>query len=361
MHTKIPRHRNTFNFKSKGVAFSTSLSYNQLTIIFQIYFSDSFQSTFHTFQSNTLPKKGVPMNYFEFVEDVCEQCNFLLKSNVKASIHQTLKNNSTDRIGIMLTDASTNIHPTIYLEEFYQQYLDGRDTFDIATNITHLYSEIRFEECWNTNQILDFEIAKSRIAFKLIHFDKNQRLLKDIPHLKFLDLAIVFYILLDQTEKGTASVLITHDMLKHWQQSLMKIYCYAATNTPALLTAELMPMNDVIVELLGVTSDAYVPEDENHMYILSNELRHFGAACILYDPVLEDISKVLEDDFYVLPSSIHEVIILSAKHAPSQTDLDEMIAEINNTQVADEEILSDHAYYYSRKQKRLLLCSHSHK
>lgn len=297
------------------------------------------------------------MNYFEFVEIVCEQCNFLLKSSVKASIHKTLKNNSTDRIGIMLTDESTNIHPTIYLEEFYQQYLDGRDTFDIAHNITNLYSEIRFEESWDTNQILDFELAKTRIAYKLIHFEKNQRLLKDVPHLKFLDLAIVFYILLDKTEKGAASVLITHDMLKHWNQSLMKIYCYAASNTPALLTAELMPMNDVIIELLGENSDDYEPDEENHMYILSNEQRHFGAACILYDPVLEDIGKILEDDFYILPSSIHEVIVLSAKYASSQTDLDEMINEINNTQVSEEEILSDHAYYYNRKTKRLLLRS----
>lgn len=297
------------------------------------------------------------MNYFEFVEIVCEQCNFLLKSSVKASIHKTLKNNSTDRIGIMLTDESTNIHPTIYLEEFYQQYLDGRDTFDIAHNITNLYYEIRFEESWDTNQILDFELAKTRIAYKLIHFEKNQRLLKDVPHLKFLDLAIVFYILLDKTEKGAASVLITHDMLKHWNQSLMKIYCYAASNTPALLTAELMPMNDVIIELLGENSDDYEPDEENHMYILSNEQRHFGAACILYDPVLEDIGKILEDDFYILPSSIHEVIVLSAKYASSQTDLDEMINEINNTQVSEEEILSDHAYYYNRKTKRLLLRS----
>ena len=297
------------------------------------------------------------MDYFKFVEVVCEQCNFLLKSSVKASIHQTTKNNSTDRIGILLTDESTNIHPTIYLEEFYEQYLNGRDTFDIAHNITRLYSEIRFEESWDTSQILDFEQAKTQIAYKLIHYEKNQRLLNDIPHLKFLDLAIVFYLLLDRTEKGTASVLITNDMIKHWDQSLVKIYCYASVNTPKLLTAELMPMNDVIIELLGDKANEYEPDDENHMYILSNEQRHFGAACILYEPVLEDIGKILEDDYYVLPSSIHEVIILSAKYASSQRDLDDMIMEINNTQVSEEEILSDHAYYYSRKLKRLLLHS----
>lgn len=298
------------------------------------------------------------MNYIKFAETVCSQCNFLLKSSVKASIHQTLKNNNTDRIGIMLCDESANIHPTIYLEEFYQQYLDGRDTFDIANNIANLYSEIRFEESWDTNQILDFEQAKKQIVFKLIHFEKNQSLLKDIPHFQFLDLAIVFYLLLDKTEKGTASVLITNDMLNHWGCTLMKISFYAVTNTPTLLAAELMPMNDVILELLGENSGDYEPDKENHMYILSNEQRHFGAACILYEPVLEDISKILNDDYYILPSSIHEVIILSAKHASSQKALDEMITEINNTQVAEEEVLSDHAYYYSRKSKCLLLHAH---
>ena len=297
------------------------------------------------------------MSYLEFVEVVCGQCNSLLKTSVKASIHQTLKNNNTDRIGILLTDESTNIHPTIYLEEFYQQYLDGRDIFDIAHNITNIYSEIRFEETWDTEQILNFEYAKDKIVFKLIHYEKNQRLLEDIPHLKYLDLAIVFYLLLDRTEKGTASVLITNDMLKHWEQSLLKIHCYATTNTPRLLTAELMPMNDVILELLGDNDVEYEPDEENDMYILSNEQRHFGAACILYASVLEDIGKILDDDYYILPSSIHEVIILSAKYTSSQKDLDEMISEINNTQVSEEEILADHAYYYSRVLKRLSLHS----
>lgn len=297
------------------------------------------------------------MNYQEFVETICEQCNFLLKSSVKASIHQTLKNNNTDRIGIMLSDESSNIFPTIYLEEFYQQYLNGRDTFDIANNITSLYSEIRFEHAWDTNQIQEFGLAKDQIVYKLINYEKNQRLLKDIPHLKFLDLAIVFYLLLEQTEKGAASILITNDMLKHWDQTLLKLYRCASINTPDLLTAELMPMQDVIQELLGKQPDGYKFDDESYMYVLSNEQRHFGAASILYNDVLENIGKILNDDYYILPSSIHEVIILPVKHACPQRDLNEMIVEINNTQVDEEEILSDHAYYYSRRLKRLLLGS----
>jgi len=90
------------------------------------------------------------------------------------------------------------------------------------------------------------------------------------------------------------------------------------------------------------------------MFVLSNNLRHFGAACILYNRVLEDIGNQLNEDFYILPSSIHEVIILPISFKPESIELNEMIKEINKTQVSEEEVLSDHAYYYSRKEYRLL-------
>ena len=92
---------------------------------------------------------------------------------------------------------------------------------------------------------------------------------------------------------------------------------------------------------------------ENRMFVLSNQYRHFGAACILYNRVLEDIGNQLNENFYILPSSIHEVIILPEGFSPCEEDLNEMIIDINQTQVSEEEILSNHAYYYDRTERKL--------
>ena len=91
------------------------------------------------------------------------------------------------------------------------------------------------------------------------------------------------------------------------------------------------------------------------MYVLSNRIRSYGSAAILYDRRLEGIGMYLKSNYYVLPSSIHEVIIIPEKAAPGKEPLSQMVGEINRTQVAEEEILSDHAYYYDREKKRLIL------
>lgn len=293
------------------------------------------------------------MNYQSFISSVKEHIEALLESHVSVNIHTTLKNNNKERIGITISNQDTNIFPTIYLEEYYTQYLAGRSISDIADNIVNIYHEVKFETSWDIDQIQIFDQAKSKIAYKLIHFEKNRTLLNDIPFIPFHDLAIVFYLLIQNTERGSASILVTNTLLHSWDICLSELYQIASLNTPRLLSAELLPMYAMIQELSGDYSES---EDnkESYMYVLTNTQRYFGAACILYSRVLEDISNQLDEDFYILPSSIHETIILPVSKSSSRDVLDEMIAEINRTQVADEEVLSDHAYYYSRKENRLL-------
>ena len=113
-------------------------------------------------------------------------------------------------------------------------------------------------------------------------------------------------------------------------------------------------MHQVINELMGEVSYNSDIAEDSCMYVLSNQYRHFGAGCILYNRVLEDIGNQINDDFFILPSSIHETIILPASYAMSKESLSEMIVEINETQVSEEDILSDHAYYFSRKENKIL-------
>lgn len=293
------------------------------------------------------------MNYQQFINVLNKKTNQLLGSEAVSQVHTALKNNDTKRIGLTICKEGTNISPTIYLEEYYNQYENGWTLDEIAENIVHLYHEVKFEHSWDVKQVQDFNLAKPNIAYKLIHFSKNKDLLKDIPHVRFFDLAITFFLLLETTEKGSATILVTYDMLKYWKISQKELYQIAAQNTPNLLTAEFKPLSVVIQELLH-QPPADTNEEESYMYVLSNHHRHFGATCILYKHVLEDIANQLNEDFYILPSSIHEVIILPVSKLPEQLELNEMIMEINETQVSQEELLSDHAYFYSKEARKIL-------
>ena len=91
------------------------------------------------------------------------------------------------------------------------------------------------------------------------------------------------------------------------------------------------------------------------MYVLSNKSKLNGSGCILYQNLLRSLGKKLESDFYILPSSVHEVLLIPADDQDSYEELTAMVQEVNATQLANEEILSDHVYYYSREAEKLCM------
>lgn len=293
------------------------------------------------------------MNYKQFVSAVEEKVKQSVEEGFSVYIHTTVKNNGRERIGITVVEQGINISPTIYLEEYYEQFQKNKSLDSIVKNILELYREVKFEHSWETDNVQDYERVKKNVVYKLIHAKANERLLEEVPHMSYLDLAIVFYVLLDVNRAGTASILITNDIVKMWDVDCKKLYAEAQKNTKILLPAEFQTMKAVIGELLGEKVDD--SEEEDCMYVLSNDIRSFGAACILYENVLEEIGNQIGENFYVLPSSVHEVIIVPESKSPNRIDLEDMITEINETQVEEEEVLSDCAYYFSRKENRLIL------
>lgn len=292
------------------------------------------------------------MNYQQFVIVVKNEVTQHLGDGMSLHIHTALKNNGVERVGLTITDKHINISPTIYLEEYFKQFETGISIQDIVKNLIEVYHEVKFEHTWQVNTVKDFEIMRSKIVYKLIHAKKNETLLQNMPYIAYLDFAIVFYILFEVDESGTATIPITHELIQLWDVSLDVIQQNAFLNAPRLLPASFKPMQIVINELIGTNC---IEEEctENLMFVLTNSLRTFGAACILYDGMLEKISEEIGESYYVLPSSIHEMIIVPESNSPSRAHLDEMITEVNQTQVDEEELLSECVYYYNCKTKTL--------
>lgn len=292
------------------------------------------------------------MNYQQFVIVVKNEVTQLLGEGVTLQTHTALKNNGKERIGLTITDKHINISPTIYLEEYYKQFKNGNSISCIAEHIMEVYHEVKFEHNWHVHTVKDFNLMRSKIVYKLIHAQKNETLLKSMPFVAYLDFAITFYILFEVNDTGTATIPITHELVQLWGVSIDDIQKHAFHNTPLLLPASFKPMHIVINELMG--SD-YMENEcaENLMFVLTNTLRSFGAACILYKGMLEQISNEIEENFYILPSSIHEMIIVPESNSPSRAHLDEMITEVNETQVDEEEVLSERVYYYNRDKQQL--------
>ena len=296
------------------------------------------------------------MNYQQFIEEVERRVKEKIKGNetITVYIHTAVKNNGKERKGITVSEKGIHISPTIYLEEYFQQFQEGKPIEKIVEKILQLYEEVKCSHPCEESLLQNYEELKGKFACKLIHRGKNEKLLNDIPYVPWMDLAIVGFVLLEVSPYGTATVLVRKEHLEIWGLTEAQLFAEAKKNTPILLPYQFCPMRKLLREICPYAVDEGEEEEES-LYVLSNKLRSFGAASMLYEGILEKVGQKLGENYYILPSSIHEVIVVPESKSPVKQDLEEMVREINETQVEEEEVLSDRVYYFSRKENRLFL------
>lgn len=291
------------------------------------------------------------MTFCQFIQVVEAKVKEEVQEDFLVSVYKARKNNGVIRTGLMIEEKGVNVSPTIYLEEYYEQYQRGNSLDYIASDIVRLYSRVRFQKSWKGDCLRRYEEVEEKIVFRLINRNANGEMLKTVPYVPYLDLAIVFYVLLEIDACGTASMLVQNIHLGLWEITKEELYEKAMLRTPELLPYDFRTMESVIEELV----EQYEPCKKGEMYVLSNRIRSFGAATILYPGRLKRIAALLGESYYVLPSSIHEVIIVPEREVPGVSVLNEMITEINEVHVDPEEVLADHAYYFDGTSGELLL------
>ncbi len=264
------------------------------------------------------------------------------------------KNNGVRLTGIIILPEGGNVSPNIYMEDFYGKYLDGETMEDIVSEASRLYEQNKIQEDFRMPDVTDFEAVKDLICFRPVNGERNREMLKSMPHRQFLDLAITYYIPMTVTGRtGRIAVMDCH--FRMWGVDEETIYRYALENTRRLLPVELRSVEEVMREVFsgGNAGAGAAPSKEaasviTHfpMYILRCvNGDQANAAAVLYGSVLREFAE-RNGDFYILPSSVFEVILLPA---PGPADLKcytDIVREINRTQLPPDEVLSDNVYYY---------------
>lgn len=293
------------------------------------------------------------MNYQEFIAHIKDNISARLTDGRTVRIEPITKNNGMVYDGMIIIDPFINISPTIYLNPYYQHYLSGTSITDICDCIFSSYQKNLPTKDFDVSLFKDFSKAQKRIVMKLINQERNSSLLQNIPHIPYLDMAIVFVCCVTELKQDFATILIQNKHLELWNIDTEQLYAIAKNNTPTLLPYLLDPMENALCDLIDTSIPFF---QEIPLYILTNQLKINGAASILYEDVLKQVADKLDSDLIVLPSSIHEVILLPANQATLHAyDYNTMVKEVNATQLATDEILSDHAYYYSKEKDELTM------
>lgn len=300
------------------------------------------------------------MKWEEFLTEVASLLEKKVLEGEFVKIQRVPKNNGVVLSGVCIFKKGGKITPTIYLEKFYEKYQEGMELEEIVDAILEKHRSLQCDSETNLEFFTDYEMAKKRIVFRLVNLERNRERLREMPYIPYLDLAIVFYCHVTSEANCHAAIPIYTKHMQMWNVDKEELLKMAMKNTQKLFPCELFSMfgvlQDMIKDIEGdKLEDVDLESCSISMYILTNACKLNGAAVILYKNVLADFANACDGDFYLLPSSIHEVILVPATKNHSMEEFTKMVQEVNEIQVEAEEVLSDHAYYYSREQGKLLL------
>lgn len=296
--------------------------------------------------------KEFNMTYENFLAAVTQSVQEAIGQEYRVLLHHVLKNNSTSMDGLSILKEGENASPTIYLNEFYNEFLNDKEIPQIADKVIKIYETHCKKVEFNIEEFKDYERIKRKLAVKLVNYEGNRTMLKELPHRKFLDLAVICYVLLGKAETETASILVRQEFRKMWKVSEEELFLQAITNAQQILPPELKSMDVLIRETLSKKDEPFWEEEQEGevpMYVLTNTSRFNGAAAMLYTNVISDFAECMEADIYILPSSIHEVILIPKSSDIEKSVLEQMVREVNAEEVEQMEQLSNSVYCYHRK------------
>ena len=306
------------------------------------------------------------MNYEIFKEVVIEKFKDYLPEkyqNMTLRVEPVNKVNKVlDGITLVAEGEGRSVSPTMYINYMYEHYLETENLQEVLQSAAKSM-EKAFMEMPEVGNV-EFDSAKDNIVFQVINTLQNEDMLRDMPHREFQDLSIIFRWVVKVDENGIQSSVIRNNLAEKLGMNEEQLFKCAVENTRKIFPPTVKSMNDVIREMFmsdGMPVEVAdmmigeMPEDKM-MWIISNERGINGACSMLYEDNLHKLAMELETDLYILPSSVHECIAVSASMG-DPNELAEMVNEINMDQVALEDRLSNQVYHYDKDARRLTLAT----
>ena len=308
------------------------------------------------------------MNKEEFIRLAAEHIHEYLPDDyrgAKVDVMERTKNNDILLHGLTIHkgDKDKEAVPIIYLEPYYNAYhLEGKDMEDIMHEIARDYQKI-------SRDIPDFDFPemtkegiRNKVFVKMVNSRSNTESLRDLVRLPVEGgFTLTAYIDMDAFN-GNAMIQITRDMAKGMGYDERELMEDAMRNTVSAHPAKLVEMHKVMMDMAGLRklepednllSENSGPAGDLTMLILSNSDLYFGATALFYPEIKRQIADVTGGSFYVLPSSVHELIVLPDRGSHDEKALAKMVKTVNSSEVAPDEQLGNKLLYYNAAQDRL--------
>ncbi len=285
--------------------------------------------------------------------------------DIVCEVEENLKNNSVYRVGIRFWMPGERISPAIYMEPYYDNYKSGKPIKEIMKDIvSELERAYEVGRKFPADGLGEYEQMKGLVQPVLINAKANRERVRHSPHIIMEDLTVAFQVVC-HVETGNMCTPVMDEHLEEWGIGKEQLYEQAFKNVQESEEYTLYGLDDFIEGALKgqqpeedfLVAPEHFASDNHEMYILSNRDVSCGAVAMVCPDVMEKVCRLFPDGFYILPSSIHECIIVSKGRGLRVKELEEMVREINQNDVGAEERLSDHVYEYDREKKSIRLAA----
>ena len=268
------------------------------------------------------------------------------------------KNNGYCYDGIFVKlDDSISYAPIIPCEEYEEALAcDAMTVEEILDEIDKLL-QTRFP--LKNIPVFDFEQIKDKLRVRVINYEKNQTRLMDMPHRKFFDLAIMYRIVFMIDDNTDAGIVVNYSLMHTWRVTEEELFETAYHNTFHSKEVRIRSLYDVLCSIL-MEEGKLIPKDmkdDEKMYVADMGGKRDGSICILQKDAFRKFAEEKGCDVYIIPSSIHEHILVLKQRGVDWKELRETLLKANKNDVLEEEVLSEHIYQYVRETDEIIdLC-----
>lgn len=293
------------------------------------------------------------MKYDEFKSYVVNAVKDMMEPGTEVSVNEVQKNNGVVLDGLSILRPGEKASPVLYLQEYYNEVSRGDSSAaEAAEKIIRMYNEHK-TDYFGVEQLVDFEKVRSQLYPKIVNRSRNGELIKSIPHRSILDLEIVYYQELPETQSCVATRTIRNKDLEMWGISEDELHDIAVKNMrldkPVMV--ESMPS---IFMMFGDSGDSF--EIGELMFVVTTKNLRLGAVFITEPDIFKKISEKIGGDLYIIPSSVHEVIVIPASSSKAN-DIKEIVMQVNITAVSAQEFLSNSVYFYDKEKNEISIAA----
>ncbi|MBR3165465.1 MAG: hypothetical protein IKF16_04795 [Lachnospiraceae bacterium] len=294
------------------------------------------------------------LSFEEFVDMVKESIKDYLPerfADADITVEQFQKLN-THYLGLQVKRADQTVVPNINLNARYQEYLEGG--LNMARAMRTIADQVQAAPDLPTKWLSDYSQVKSHLFVRVSDAKENEAFLAMAPHKEVDGLAISYHIAFEGLHGVEASTPVSHKMMEMYGVTVDQLHADALENSQRLYPVRFSSLMEVMQKMLGLDPDIAAemmpPMEGPQVMVLTNMQSVYGASALFYPGQLDAIAQQMGSDFFVLPSSVHETLILPDDGSANPDELQFMVQEINRTEVAPEDRLSDFVYHYDAQE-----------